>query len=236
MKAFQAGIARQNRRVHVLFSLVRGCRSLRARQGERLAPGRSISGFAVAGLALLAGAAQVRAGQLTVSRQALERTLKQQLYNGPDGRYYLKGNAHSACFIATEDPHLSFEQDRIVVKVKTVAKMGTPMGGACLGVDLTLPAQVSMVPDAEGETIGFRDAQLDKISDRREINFVLAPFLRGQVPKSLKVNAADLLRKALAGSTATSGYKVSLERLKIHSIVIDGDKLVVDADGDLSVE
>jgi hypothetical protein len=29
---------------------------------------------------------------------------------------------------------------------------------------------------------------------------------------------------------------VSLERLKIHSVQIEGDKLVVDADGDLSVE
>jgi hypothetical protein len=191
----------------------------------------------MAGLALLAGPltgiAPCRGVELTVSRQALERTLKQQLFSGPDGRYYLKGNAHSACFIATEDPHLSFEQGRIVVRVKTVARLG--VGGVCLGA-ITLPAEVSLAPDAEGETIGFRDAQLDKISDRKEINFVLGPFLRGQVPKSMKMNAADLLRQALEGSTAASGYKVSLERLKIHSIQIEGDKLVVDADGDLSVE
>jgi hypothetical protein len=194
----------------------------------------------MAGLALLAGPltgiAPCRGVELTVSRQALERTLKQQLFSGPDGRYYLKGNPHSACFISTEDPHLSFEQGRIVVRVKTVARLGTPVGGACLGVSVTLPAEVSLKPDAEGETIGFRDAQLDKISDRKEINFVLAPFLRGQVPKSMKMNAADLLRKALEGSTASSGYKVSLDRLKIHSIQLEGDKLVVDADGDLSVE
>ncbi|MGA3132150.1 MAG: hypothetical protein ABSD59_15195 [Terracidiphilus sp.] len=184
----------------------------------------------------LTGTAPCRAVELTITRQALERTLKQQLFSGPDGRYYLKGNSHSACFIATEDPHLSFEQDRIVVRVKTVARLGTAMGGACLGVSLTLPAEVSLEPDADGETIGFRDARLEKISDRKEINFVLAPFLRGQLPKSMRVNAADLLRKALQGSTATSGYKVSLDRLKIHSVQIVGDKLVVDADGDLSVE
>jgi hypothetical protein len=52
----------------------------------------------------------------------------------------------------------------------------------------------------------------------------------------MKVNAAELLRKALEGSTATSGYKVSLDRLKIHSTQIDGDALVVDVDGDLSVK
>jgi hypothetical protein len=174
--------------------------------------------------------------ELTVSRQALERTLKQQLFSGPDGRYYLKGDARSPCSISTEDPHLTFEQDRIVVHVKTRAKLGQPVGGACLGVSLALPAEVSLTPDAEGETIGFRDAKLDRVSDRTEINFVLAPFLRHQIPSNMKVNATDLLRRALAGSTASSGYKVSLNRLKIHSVQIVGDMLVVDADGDLSVE
>jgi hypothetical protein len=52
----------------------------------------------------------------------------------------------------------------------------------------------------------------------------------------MKVNAADLLRRALAGSTASSGYKVTLDTLKIHSIQIDGDDLVVDVDAGLSVK
>ncbi len=52
----------------------------------------------------------------------------------------------------------------------------------------------------------------------------------------MKVNAADLLRKALEGSTVSSGYKVTLNRLKIHSIQIQGDDLVVDADGDIGVK
>jgi hypothetical protein len=63
----------------------------------------------------LCGVDMCRGVELTVSREALERTLKQQLFGGPDGRYYLKGDARSACSISTEDPHLSFEQGRIVV-------------------------------------------------------------------------------------------------------------------------
>lgn len=186
-----------------------------------------------AGLIFLGGASMCKGVELTISRDALERTLKQQLFNAPDGRYYLKGDAHSSCFISAEDPHLTFEQDRIVVHMTTRAKLG--VGGVCLGT-VTLPAEVSLQPDAEGETVGFRDARLDKVSDRKEINFVLGPFLRGKVPKSMTVNAADLIRKALAGSTASSGYKVTLDRLKIHSIQIVGDNLVVDADGNLSVQ
>ena len=174
--------------------------------------------------------------ELKVNRDAIERTLKQQLFGGPDGRYYLKGNPQSACYSYVEDPKLSFAQDRIVVRIKTHARLGTSLRGTCLGLTLAVPAEVSLAPDAEGESVGFRDARLDRISDQKELNFLLSPFLSHQVPSSMKVNAADLLRKALEGSTASSGYKVALDRLKIHSIQIDGDTLVVDVDGDLSVK
>jgi len=191
----------------------------------------------VATLALLVcGAAHCAAVELRVSRQALERTLQQQLFNDPNGRYYLKGNARSACSVYGDDPHLTFAADRILVKLKSHARLGKAMGGACLGIALSPTAEVSMAPEGEGEIIGFRDARVERVSDREELNFVLNPFLRHQIPSSMRVNAADLLRKALADSTATSGYKVSLDRLKIHSVQIEGDELVVDVDADLSVK
>jgi hypothetical protein len=174
--------------------------------------------------------------ELKVSRAALERTLKQQLFSGPDGRYYLKGDAKSACSVYAEQPELSFVQDRVVVKLKTHARLGTGIGGKCLGVALSPAAEVSVVPDAEGETIGFRDARVEKVSDSKELNFLLTPFLSRQIPSSMKVNAADVLRKALEGSTLSTGYTLRLDRLKIHSMVIEGDWLVLDVDGDMSVK
>ncbi|HEY6487482.1 MAG: hypothetical protein WCC26_02095 [Terracidiphilus sp.] len=177
----------------------------------------------------------VQGGGAKVSRNALERTLHQQLFGNPDGRYFLKGNAQSACGVYADDARLTFAQDRILVSVKTHARLGQPVGGACLGLSLSPTAEVAMEPYGEGETIGFRNAQTVKVSDQRELNFLLTPFLSRQVPKSMKVNAADLLRNALTGSTANSGYKVTLDRLKIHSVQIEGDDLVVDADGDITV-
>jgi hypothetical protein len=52
----------------------------------------------------------------------------------------------------------------------------------------------------------------------------------------MKLDAADLLRKALEGSTASSGFKVTLDRLKIHSMYLEGNDLIVDVDGDISVK
>lgn len=186
-------------------------------------------------LLLLAAVPLCRAVELRVSREALERTLTQQLFSGPDGRYYLKGGPRSACSVYAKNATLRFEKDHIVVRVKTHARLGKSVGGACIGLALSPTAEVALEPYGEGQIIGFRNAQVLHVSDRRELNFLLSPFLSREVPKSMEVNAADLLRQALAGSTATSGYKVSLDRLKVHSIQIDGDWLVVDVDGGLSV-
>jgi hypothetical protein len=123
----------------------------------------------------------------------------------------------------------------VLVKVKVHAKLGTTLSGRCLGLSLAPSAEVSLVPDAEGETIRFRDARIEHVSESKELNFLLMPFLSHQIPSSMKVNAADMLRKALEGSTLTTGYKVTLERLKIHSMTLKGDSIVVDVDGDISV-
>ena len=189
-------------------------------------------------LCLAAASCGLRAAavELRVSRNALERTLRQQLFGGPEGRYYLKGSAQSACFVYAENPQISFNGDRIMVRVKTHARIGTAVHGTCLGLSLSPESEVSMAPDGDGETVGFRDARLERVSERKELNFLLAPFLSRTVPSNMKVNAAELLRKALEGSTATSGYKVTLDRLKIHSIQVNGDDLVVDVDGGLSVK
>jgi hypothetical protein len=187
-------------------------------------------------LGLLLSAMPAKAVELRVSRDALERTLKQQLFSGPGGRFYLKGSPQSACSVYADDAKVTFIEDRIVVKVKTRAHMGKSLRGACIGISLAPLAEVSMAPYGEGESIGFRDAELLKVSDQRELNFLLTPFLSRQVPSSMKVDAADLLRKALEGSTATSGYKVTVQRLKVHSMQIKGDALVVDVDGDISVK
>jgi hypothetical protein len=163
--------------------------------------------------------------------------LKQQLFGGASGgRYYLRGSPTSVCFTYAENPEIAFVKDRIVVRMLAHSRLGRAMHGDCVGLAITAPTEVSVVPDAQGETIGYRSARLDRISDQEELNFLLRPFLSLVVPRRMKVNVADLMRKALADSTATSGYKVTLDRLQIRSIQIDGDDLVVDVDGGLGVK
>src|ERR1700727_392919 len=103
-------------------------------------------------LALLLSASHAASAiEVKVSAQALERTLRAQLFNGPQGRYYIRGDANSPCYVYAESPHVIFVQDRIVVHVHAKAKLGTTVHGACLGVSLATDADVSLIPDAEEE-------------------------------------------------------------------------------------
>jgi hypothetical protein len=188
-------------------------------------------------LALLLSVARSAAAiEVRVSSLALERTLKTQLFNGPQGRYYIRGDATSPCYVYAESPHVTFVKDRIVVHVHAKAKLGTAVHGACIGVSLTTDADVSLIPEAEEESVGFRDARIERLSDSKELNFLLVPFLSRKLPAQMKVNAAVLMRQVLSRSTETTGYALSLNSLKLHSLLVEGDLLVMDADANLKVD
>ena len=174
--------------------------------------------------------------EVKVSALALERTLRAQLFNGANGRYYIRGDATSACYVYAEDPHVSFKDDRVVVHVHTKARLGTALHGACIGVSLTTDADVSVVPDAEGESVGFRDARIERLSESKELNFLLEPFLSRKLPSQMKVNAAEMMGKVLSQSAPATGYTLTLDSLKLHSMLVDHNALVVDVDAAMSVE
>jgi hypothetical protein len=161
--------------------------------------------------------------------------LKAQLFSGPDGRYYLRGDAHSACYVYADSPRVSFKDDRVVVHVHTRSKLGTGLRTTCIGVGLTTDADVSLVPQAEGESIGFRDARIERLSESKELNFLLVPFLSRKLPSQMKVNAADLMGKLLSQSVSATGYSLDLDSLKLHSMLVDHNALVVDVDAGVSL-
>jgi hypothetical protein len=185
---------------------------------------------------LLAAGRDARAIEVKISAQALERTLRAQLFDGTDGRYYMRGDASSPCYVYAADPKVSFRDDRIVVHVRTRSKLGTSVRGACVGVSLNTDADVSFIPEAEGESIGFRDARIERISGNRELDFLLVPFLSRKLPAQMKVNAADLMRKLLLHSADTTGYAISLSSLKLHSMLVQGQSLTLDVDADMNVD
>jgi hypothetical protein len=52
----------------------------------------------------------------------------------------------------------------------------------------------------------------------------------------MKINAATLMRQLLSHSAETTGYALFLNHLKLHSLLVEGDSLVMDADAALKVD
>jgi hypothetical protein len=197
-------------------------------------------------LVLSLGLLPAHAIEVRVSAPALERTLKAQLFTtpgapGPNGvarpeRYYLKGNPTSVCGTYADDPHVAFKDDRIVVRMRVHSKLGTALRGTCIGINLTTDTEVSFIPVAEGESVGFRDARMDHLSESKELNFLLEPFLSKKLPAEMKVNAAQLMRTLLVHAPDQTGYTLTLTSLKLYSMLVDSQALVVDLDANIKVD
>jgi hypothetical protein len=188
---------------------------------------------------LFVAAVPAHAIEVRVSAPALERTLQRQLFNeaGPDGkldRHYLRGSGATGCAVYADSPHVNFQDDRVVVTVKTHAKLG--FGKNCFGVLLSTTSEVSFIPEAEGESVGFRDARIDHLSDNKELNLLLEPFLSKKLPQQMKINAADLMRTLLVRAPDSTGYTLTLTMLKLHSMQVEGSILVVDLDASIKVD
>jgi hypothetical protein len=178
-----------------------------------------------------------RGAELRISQAALEHTLVASLFSGPDGRAYLRGGpGKSGCPVSLDSPKLTLDGRRILLHLHAVASIGTTVHGRCLGINLVKDVDVSMLPAAEGQSIAFTDVRLDRLSGSRELDFLLMPFLSRQIPSSLKVDAAWLLGKALENSRERTGYAIKLDRLVVHSVTVESTHLLVDVDGDLSID
>ena len=202
---------------------------------------------ALALFSVLVAAIPAHAITLRVSAAALERTLKNQVFTTPPpkpdlpNRRYLRGNGISGCSIFVDTPQVNFADDRIVVHVHSHANFGASIKGHCIGVWINTESIVSFVPEAEGETIGFRDAKIDKLTDSKELNALLEPFLAKHMPQEMKINAADLMRTMLVHAPGQTGYTLTLNTLKLHFMQVDStpdqpQALIVDMDADIKVD
>ena len=189
----------------------------------------------LAAVSVLLASTTARAIELKLTAQSIERKLRQQLFTGPGGRVYLRGDANAACYLYVDQPSVRFVNERLVIHVFTHSRLGAGVFGKCVGMAFNTEADVSVVPDAEGETTGFRDARIDRLTGNKDFDLLMIPFLSHRLPQKMKINAADLLRAAMAKSRESTGYELSLDRLKIHSMLVEKDNVTLDLDGSLRV-
>src|SRR5258708_11275740 len=93
---------------------------------------------------LSATARTASATEMKISAKALERTLRTQLFTGPERRYYMRGDAGSTSYVYADNPQVSFVLHRIVVHRHTSAKLATALRATCIRVSLNTTTDVSL--------------------------------------------------------------------------------------------
>jgi hypothetical protein len=192
--------------------------------------------FWVVILALAALPAGLRAMQLTVGPDPLQRALQKQLFSAPDGRYYLRGNRTSGCFLYAQNPQLHFNGNRIFLDLHLAGKLGGSFAGQCLGFGWAGDVEVSMLPQAQGSTIGFTDVRVEKLTSDHSLDQMLEPLLARVVPKSIKVDAAQLVGRMLQTASNRSGATIALQQLQIQLLQVQGEALQLTLDGAVSIQ
>ena len=186
---------------------------------------------------LLLAPLPVQALTLTVGPQPLQRALVKQLFSAPDGRYYLRGKRDSpGCFLYAQDPHLRFAGNRILLDLHLTGKVGSNFAGACVGLAWSGDAEISVLPQAQGATIGFTDVRVEKLTSDHELDRLLEPLLAALVPRSLKVDAGSLVTKMLRTASERSATAITLQQISIGSIAVQGDSLALDIEGQVGIE
>jgi hypothetical protein len=174
--------------------------------------------------------------EVQISSRALENTLQQQLFQGGNGRVYLRGNADHGCALYAENPKISFANNRIVVNITINGVLGKMLFGKCVGVPIHTSPEVSLVPVAHGEVVGFEDARIDRVTENSELNALAMPFLKRQLPRSMEINVSDQLRKLLSDQTKISGYQFTLHNLNLVTLAVQGDHLYLNVEAKIQVE
>lgn len=174
--------------------------------------------------------------ELRVGPKPLERALEKQLFSAPDGRFYLRGNRQSLCSLYAQHPQLKFEGDRIVLAMQLDGKIGREFGGECLGVPWTGTGELSMLPQAQGATIGFSDVRVEHLTGDTSLDRLVSPLIEALAPRAIHVDAAALIGKMLRTASAHSGTEISLQQLSISGMQVVGNNLQLFAQGVVSVE
>lgn len=179
---------------------------------------------------------RVQAMQLTVGSAPLQRALQKQLFSAPDGRYYLRGTRTSACSLYAQNPQLHFTGDRIYLDLHLSGQLGSSFAGRCLGFGWVGDAEVSMLPQGQGSTIGFTDVRVERLTSDRTLDELLQPLLARAVPRSMKVDAAQLVGRMLQTASTRAGAVIALQQLQIEQLQVQKNALQLTLDGAVSIE
>ena len=90
-----------------------------------------------------------RCAEIVLEQSAVQSLLIEGLFK-EEGKLHLQ---KGACYAYLEDPKVTLQNGRVIIRVHLNSRLGVPSGRDCLGVTLASWATVSAAPVAQGHVV-----------------------------------------------------------------------------------
>lgn len=184
-------------------------------------------------LAAIATPPPAPAAEITLSHAALERVVWQVLLT-EGGRGYFEGGPNDTCRYAfVQEPKVTGVGGRLRIRFLFSGRAGAQVGGRCVGPGDTFDLIVSGVPAlARGEL--YLDDLRVEAPDTAYFRLVRS-LVESQLGQRLRYPLKQDLDALAAARGAPAGFTVSLPRLEMSGVQIDGTALRMSFDVGLDI-
>jgi hypothetical protein len=186
-------------------------------------------------LSFLLLAIPAAATELRIAFPALERLLAEQLFTA-EGRRYFRGSPQQKCdFAYLENPKLSGQGGRLVIRARFTGRSAVGVFGRCVGMGDAFDVTIHGTPFFDRGALAFKDVVVNTNRDSfyiRRVKQAMAESLR----RELKYDVARDAKKILEPPATPGKYATELKEFKVPGVRVDSDAVVLQIDFVLSVK
>jgi hypothetical protein len=195
---------------------------------------RSATTALVGALVLLQGAAPAAGAQLRITYPALERLLVLQVLTD-GGRLYLEGGPGEECRYAfVQEPHLSALGGRLRIDLLFSGRAGASLSGRCVGPGDTLRLEIHGVPVYADGVLSLDQLRIEA-PESAYFKLVSGPVSRW-LQERLRYPLRAAVEETLAGLSSLGAVRLQLGDLRVGSVVVGPDGLLLDVDFDVTAD
>lgn len=184
-------------------------------------------------LAAIATPPPAPAAEITLSHAALERVVWQVLLT-EGGRGYFEGGPNDTCRYAfVQEPKVTGVGGRLRIRFLFSGRAGAQVGGRCVGPGDTFDLIVSGVPALARGELYLDDLRVE--APDTAYSRLVRSLVESQLGQRLRYPLKQDLDALAAARGAPAGFTVSLPRLEMSGVQIDGTALRMSFDVGLDI-
>ncbi len=166
---------------------------------------------------------------------ALQRILGEQVFT-QDGRLYVRGDAKNKCnFAYLEQPALSADGPRLVVKARFSGRTARNLFGRCFGLGDSFDVRIIASPRYAGGALALQDVRVE--SPGRDSFYIrrVRTVMAESLGKNFKYNLAGDAKRLFEEQKPGAQYRQELRRFDVKEIKVLPDSLLLVMDFQITV-